>query len=174
MIKQRLSRLAPLRRRSGPRLVAVPPPEPGDAPRERLVAEVEGFRLTTERLEAGGRTYRLEELEGYQTRRVAPGLTLPLVAGGVAAMGMPVLLLRSESWPVTVALVLATAVLFASIAWLVVAADTYWLTVRTVEGEREVLRCRDHQLLGRVVEALGEALARRRLEEGGRRLEVVR
>ncbi len=72
---------------------------------------------------------------------------------------MPSLWLQPGSFRVMAALVVATVLVFASIARLVVAADTWWLTVSTAEGERQVLRCHDHQLFARVVEALGEVLA---------------
>ncbi|MGZ3458072.1 MAG: DUF6232 family protein, partial [Archangium sp.] len=127
---------------------------------ERVLVAVEGFRLTSERLEAAGRSWRLEELRGFGTRQVAPGLKLPLSFGVGAALVVPALLLQPGSFRVTAALVVATVLVFASIVRLVVAADTYWLTVRTADGERQVLCCQDHQLFARVVEALGEVLER--------------
>jgi len=137
-----------------------PPPEPRTPSGERVLVSAEGFRLTSERLEAAGRSWRLEELHGFGTRREAPGLKLPLLAGVGAALVMPVLLLKPGSFQVTAALVVATVLVFASIVRLVVAADTYRLTVRTAEGEWQVLCCQDHQLFARVVEALGEVLVR--------------
>ncbi|HEY0095510.1 MAG TPA: DUF6232 family protein, partial [Archangium sp.] len=105
-------------------------------------------------------SWRLEELRGFGTRHEAPGLKLPLVVGAAAALVVPSLMLQPGSFRVTAALVVAMVLVFASIVRLVVAADTYWLTVRTAEGERQVLRCQDHQLFARVVEALGEVLER--------------
>jgi len=142
------------------RLVPSLPPESAPPSGERVLVEAEGFRLTSERLEAAGRSWRLEELRGFGTRRAAPGLKLPLVVGLAAALVVPSLLLQPGSFRVTAALVVATVLVFASIARLVVAADTWWLTVRTAEGERQVLCCQDHQLFARVVEALGEVLER--------------
>ena len=142
------------------RLVPSLPPEPPTPRGERVLVEAEGFRLTSEKLEAAGGSWRLEELSGFGTRRASPGLKLPLVVGLAAALVVPSLLLQPGSFRVTAALVVATVLVFASIVRLVVAADTWWLTVRTAEGERQVLCCQDHQLFARVVEALGEVLER--------------
>jgi hypothetical protein len=125
---------------------------------ERVLVAAEGFRLTSERLEAAGRSWRLEEIRGFGTRRASPGLKLPLVMGLAAALVVPALLLQPGSFRVTAALVVATVLVFASIVRLVVAADTWWLTVCTAEGELQVLCCQDHQLFARVVEALGDVL----------------
>ena len=133
-------------------------PRPAGGPGERVLVSSEGFRLTSERLEVEGRSWRLEELRGFGTRHAAPNPRLPLLCGVGAALVVPMLMLQPHSVRVTAALVAATLVVFASIARLVAAADTYWLTVRTAEGERLVLRCQDHQLFARVVEALGEEL----------------
>jgi hypothetical protein len=127
---------------------------------ERVLVSAEGFRLTSERLEAAGHSWRLEEIRDFGTRHASPALKLPLAVGVAAALVVPALLLQPGSLPVTAALVVATVLVFASIARLVVAADTWWLTVRTAEGERQVLCCQDHQLFARVVEALGEVLER--------------
>ena len=142
------------------RLVPSLPPEPLTPSGERVLVAAEGFRLTSERLEVSGGSWRLEELRGFRTRHEAPGLKLPLLVGAAAALVVPSLLLQPGSFRVTAALVVATLLVFTSIVRLVVAADTYWLTVRTAEGERQVLRCQDHQLFARVVEALGEVLER--------------
>jgi hypothetical protein len=125
-----------------------------------VLVEADGFRLTSERLEVAGGSWRLEELRGFGTRHQAPGFRVPLLLGAGAALVVPMLLLQPGSFRVTAALLVATVLVFASILRLVVAADTYWLTVRTAEGERQVLRCQDHQLFARVVEALGEVLER--------------
>jgi hypothetical protein len=125
-----------------------------------VLVSTEGFRLTSERLEAAGRSWRLEELRGFGTRRAAPGLKLPLLVGAMSVLVVPALIVQPGSLRVTAALVVATVLVFTSIVRLVVAADTYWLTVRTAEGERQVLCCQDHQLFARVVEALGEVLER--------------
>jgi hypothetical protein len=125
-----------------------------------VLVAAEGFRLTSERLEATGGSWRLEELRGFGTRHEAPGLKLPLLVGAAAALVVPSLMLQPGSLRVTAALVVAMVLVFTSIVRLVVAADTYWLTVRTADGERQVLRCQDHQLFARVVEALGEVLER--------------
>jgi hypothetical protein len=150
------------RSRPRPSLWVVPslPPEPATPLGERLLVTAEGFRLTSERLEAAGRAWKLEEIRGFGTRHQTPGLKLPLLLGAVAALVVPMLLLQPGSPRVTAALVVATVLVFTSIVRLVVAADTYWLTVRTAEGERQVLCCQDHQLFARVVEALGQVLER--------------
>jgi hypothetical protein len=127
---------------------------------ERVLVEGEGLRLTSERLEAEGRSWRLEELRGFGTRRESPGLLLPLGVGVGAALLVPGLLLQPGSFRVTAALVVATLLVFAAIAWVVAAADTYRLLVRTAEGERQVWCGQDHQLLARVVRELGEKLER--------------
>jgi hypothetical protein len=142
------------------RLVPSLAPEPHTPSGERLLVTAEGFRLTSERLEAAGRSWKLEEIRGFGTRHQAPGLKLPLLLGVMAALVVPILLPQPGSHRVTTALVVATLLVFTSIVRLVVAADTYWLTVRTAEGERQVLCCQDHQLFARVVEALGEVLER--------------
>lgn len=141
------------------RLLPPLPPEPLSGEGERVLVEAEGFRLTSERLESAGHSWRLAELRGFGTRHEAPGLRVPLLVGMGAALVVPSLLLQPGSFRVTVALVVATLLVFASIARLVMAADTYWLTVRTPEGERQVLCCQDHQLFARVVEELGGVLA---------------
>jgi hypothetical protein len=147
--------------RSRPALMLVPPSPPPCPPSgERLLVVAEGFLLTSERLEVGGRTWRLEELRGFSTRQEAPGWKLPLGALLVAAGLAPTLLPRADAWDVTAALVGVTVLLFASILRLVLAADTYCLVVWTAEGARQVLRSEDHQLFARVEEALGEVLGR--------------
>jgi len=131
-----------------------PPPPPG----EHVWVEAEGLRLTSERLEVAGGSWGLTELRGYGTRREAPGLWLPLGLGAAAALVVPALLLQPGSFRVTAALVVAMVLVFAAIARLVAAADTYWLVVRTAGGERLVWHCQDHQLFARVERALGEVL----------------
>lgn len=141
-------------------LVSSSPPPSQTPPGERVLVEGEGLRLTSERLEAEGRSWRLEELRGFGTRRESPGLWLPLGVGGSAALLVPGLLLQPGSFRVTAALVVATLLVFAAIARVVAAADTYRLLVRTAEGERQVWCGQDHQLLARVVRELGEKLER--------------
>ncbi|MFY0526912.1 DUF6232 family protein [Archangium gephyra] len=157
---ERESWLGPRYPKSVLRLVPSSPPDPLTPSGERVLVAAEGFRLTNERLEAMGGSWRLEELRGFGTRHEAPGLKLPLLVGAAAALVVPSLMLQPGSFRVTAALVVAMVLVFASIVRLVVAADTYWLTVRTADGERQVLRCQDHQLFARVVEALGEVLER--------------
>ncbi|WPB76886.1 DUF6232 family protein [Archangium violaceum] len=158
------------------RLVPSLPPEPLTPSGERVLVAAEGIRLTSERLEVAGGSWRLEELRGFRTRHEAPGLKLPLLVGAAAALVVPSLMLQPSSFRVTAALVVATVLVFASIVRLVVAADTYWLTVRTADGERQVLRCQDHQLFARLVEALGEVLEQPELRPPPtvRRLALVR
>ena len=134
-----------------------PAPAP---PGEQVLVEGAGLRLTSERLEAAGRSWRLEELRGFGTRRESPGVLLPVGVGVGAALWVPGLLLQPGSFRVTAALVVATLLVFAAIVWLVAAADTYRLLVRTAEGERQVWCGQDHQLLARVVRELGEKLER--------------
>ncbi len=139
-----------------------------------MLVSADGFRLTSERLEVGERSWRLEELRGFRTQHEAPGLKLPLGMGLVAVLVQPALLLQEGSWRVTMALVVGTALLFAAILRLVLATDTYSLTVWTAEGARQVLRCEDHQLFAQVEEALGEVLPRPEPEVFPRRLVLVR
>ena len=150
---------------------AARPPVPGDEP---VWVEGEGLRLTRERLEVAGRAWSLEALSGFTARREAPGLLLPLGLGGLAALLVPALLLQPRSFAVTAALVVATLLVFSAIAWLVAAEETYWLLVRTADGEHRVWRCRDPQLFARVERALGEALAPRVPARPVRRLVLVR
>ncbi|ATB30123.1 hypothetical protein MEBOL_003578 [Melittangium boletus DSM 14713] len=133
-------------------------PRPPMPPGEHVWVEAEGLRLTSERLEVAGGSWGLAELRGYGTRRESPGLVLPLGMGAGAALVVPMLLLQPDSFRVTAALVVATLLVFTAIARLVAAADTYWLVVRTAEGERPVWHCQDHQLFARVEQALGEVL----------------
>ena len=157
-------------------VVRTPSPPPRWDTGERVLVATEGFRLTSERLEAGGRSWRLEELRGFGTRHESPRLTPSLLVGAGAALVVPPLLPQPGSLPVTAALVVATLLVFASIARLVAAEDTYWLTVRTADGERQVLRCQDHQLFAQVVEALDEVLERPRSRppDSAHRLALVR
>jgi hypothetical protein len=127
---------------------------------EHVLVEGAGLRLTSERLEVGGRSWRLEDLRGFGTRRESPGLLLPLGVGVGAALWVPGLLLQPGSFRVTAALVVALLLVFAAIGWVVAAADTYRLMVRTADGERQVWCGQDHQLLARVVRELGEKLER--------------
>ncbi|QRK10753.1 hypothetical protein JQX13_12170 [Archangium violaceum] len=159
MMERETGLVAQSRARPVLRLVPALAPEPLTPSGERVLVSAEGFRLTSERLEAAGRSWRLEELRGFGTRHEAPGLKLPLSLGAGAALVVPALLLQPGSFRVTAALAVATVLVFSSIARLVMAADTYWLTVRTAEGERLVLCSHDHQLFARVVEALGEVLS---------------
>lgn len=144
------------------RLVPPLPPEPLPPPGERVLLATPGLRLTSERLEAHGRSYRLADIHGLSTRHAAPRLLPTLTLGLAAALAEPVLLLQPPSLPVSLALLLATALVFASMVRLLLAADTWWLSVCTAEGERQVLRCQDHQLFTRVQEALQQALAQGR------------
>ncbi|MBM7112286.1 DUF6232 family protein [[Archangium] primigenium] len=166
----------PARPRSRPwGLCAVAPPPPAP-PGEHVWVEAEGLRLTNERLEVAGGSWGLAELRGYGTRRESPGLVLPLVLGAGAALVVPALLLQPGSFRVTAALVVATLLVFAAIGRLVAAADTYWLVVRTAEGERPIWHCQDHQLFARVERALGEVLppASAARPPAARRLVLVR
>jgi hypothetical protein len=156
------------------RLVPPLPPAPGEADAERLLVAAAGFRLTSERLEADGYSLRLEDIRGFGMGHVAPGLKLPLGLGSAAALVVPVLLLQPDSLRVTLALAVATVLLFTSMVCLVAAADTYWLTVRTADGERQVLRCQDRQLFLSAVEALREALRGEAPPAPPRRLSLVR
>src|SRR4051794_34563045 len=88
--------------RSRPRsvlwLVPSLPPEPCTPSGERVLVAADGFRLTSERLEAAGRSWRLEELRGFGTRHAAPSLGPSLLAGAGAALAVPALLLQPGSF----------------------------------------------------------------------------
>jgi hypothetical protein len=163
MIEQELTPSAPQRPRVVLRLVPPPPPEPLPPPGERVLLELEGLKLTRERLEAGGRTYPLADIRCIGTRHHAPRLW-PSLLGAVlgAVLGVPVLLARPGSVPVYASMAVVGALVFASVLWVLVASDTYWLTIQTPEGERQVLCSQDHQRFARVVAVLGEALGAER------------
>lgn len=163
MTEQELTLSAPQRPRVVLRLVPPLPPEPPPPPEERVLLDVEGLRLTGAALEAGGHTYPLADIRRLDTRHRAPRLWPSLLGAGLGALlGVPVLLARPGSTAVYAALAVVGAMVFASVAWVVVAEDTYWLTIQTADGERQVLRSHDHQRFARVVAVLREALVRAR------------
>jgi hypothetical protein len=159
MSDQELTLSPPQRPRVVLRLVPPLPPEPPPPPGERVLLDVEGLRLTREALEAGGHTYRLADIRHLDTRHRAPRLWPSLLGAGLGALlGVPVLLARPGSAAVYAALAVVGALVFASVLWVVVAEDTYWLTIQTAEGERQVLCSHDHQRFARVVSVLREAV----------------
>jgi hypothetical protein len=159
MIEQERTPSAPQRPRVVLRLVPPLPPEPPPPPGERVLLDVEGLKLTRERLEAGGRTYPLADIRCIGTKHRAPRLWPSLLGAALGAvLAVPTLLARPGSVPVYATLAVVGALVFASVLWVVVASDTYWLTIQTPEGERQVLRSHDHQRFARVVSVLGEAL----------------
>ncbi len=174
MTEHESSSMAGPRPRPVLRVVPPLPPGLGEADPERVLVSAVGFRLTSERLEADGCSLRLDDIHGFGMGHVAPGVKLPLGLGSGAALVVPVLLLQPDSLRVTLALAVATVLLFTSMVCVVAAADTYWLTVRTAEGERQVLRCQDRQLFLRAVEALREALRGDVAPAPVRRLSLVR
>lgn len=164
MTDQELTPPAPPRPRVVLRLVPPLPPEPLPPPGERVLLELEGLRLTREQLEAHGRTYRLADIRCIGTRRRAPRLWPSLLVAGLGAMlGGPVLLARPGSLAVYAALAGVAAAVFASVLWVMVASDSYWLTIQTAEGERQVPCGSDHERFSRVVSVLGETLGPARL-----------
>ncbi|XXF78323.1 DUF6232 family protein [Myxococcaceae bacterium GXIMD 01537] len=165
MIEQELTSPASPRPRVALRLVPSLPPDPLPPPGERVLLEVDGLKLTRESLEVGGRSYRLTDIRCMGTRHRAPRLWPSLLVAGLGAvLGGPVLLARPGSLAVYAAIAVVGALVFSSVLWVTVAEDTYWLTIQTAEGERQVLRSHEHQRFARVVAALGEALGASRLE----------
>jgi hypothetical protein len=175
MIDQEPTVSVPQRPRVVLRLVPPLPPEPLPPPGERVLLEVDGLKLTREALEAGGSTYRLTDIRCVGTRHRAPRLWPSLLVAGLGAvLGVPVLLARPGSVAVYAALAVVGALVFASVLWVMVAEDTYWLTIHTADGERQVLRSHDHQRFARVVAVLGEALGAVRSDAGPVRLHAAR
>ncbi|KFE69383.1 DUF6232 family protein [Hyalangium minutum] len=131
---------------------------------ETLLFNEQGVLVTSERVVASGRTWRVGELVGVgsirRSPRVLPWLVI-LVLGAI--VGLPVLssLLVSPHAPGSlsydVVLALAGTAIFASIAALVVVGDSYWLVLRTRQREGHVLRSRDPQLISKLVTVVGEA-----------------
>lgn len=133
---------------------------------ETTLFHEQGVLVTSERVVASGRTWRLGEVEGVDSIRRGP-LILPwlviLVLGTV--VGLPALsaLLASPQAPgrlsYDVVLALAGTAIFASIAALLVVGDSYWLVLRTRQREGHVLRSRDPQLISNLVTVVAQAAA---------------
>lgn len=131
---------------------------------ETLLFNDQGVLVTSERVVASGRTWRVGELVGVgsirRSPRILPWLVI-LVLGAI--VGLPVLssLLVSPHAPGSlsydVVLALAGTAIFASIAALVVVGDSYWLVLRTRQREGHVLRSRDPQLISKLVTVVAEA-----------------
>lgn len=140
----------------------VPGPQLGQE--ETLLFNDQGVLVTSERVVASGRTWRVGELVGVdsirRSPRVLPWLVI-LVLGAI--VGLPVVssLLASPHAPGSlsydVVLALAGTAIFASIAALVVVGDSYWLVLRTRQREGHVLRSRDPQLISKLVTVVAEA-----------------
>ncbi|MBN1205920.1 MAG: hypothetical protein JXB05_13470 [Myxococcaceae bacterium] len=159
MSDQEPSTVAPQRPRVVLRLVPPLPPEPCPPSSARPLLETRGLRLTHDAVEAGGGVYRLKELTGFRTRRESPRPSLPLLLAGVCVtLGVPALLAHPDSGPVYAALTAIMGLLLAALLYTLVASETYWLVLRTAEGDHEVFQTRDHQCFTQVVEALDAAL----------------
>jgi hypothetical protein len=125
--------------------------------------------VTSERLAVAGRTWLLGEVQQVEVVRRAPRVLPILVTlGGGVVVGLPALLAsmaapgaRGEGL-FELALVVAALVIFGSITRLFSIADTYWLMVRTPQGERRVFRTRQHQLVSSLASVVSQAAAARR------------
>lgn len=131
---------------------------------ETTLFDGQGVLVTSERVVASGRSWRLGELEGVDAIRRGPRV-LPWLATLVlgAVVGLPALS-ALQSHPETsgslsydVVLALAGTAIFASIAALLVMSDTYWLVLRTRQREGHVLRSRDPQLISTLVAVVAQA-----------------
>lgn len=140
----------------------VVPRQPGEG--ETTLFDGQGVLVTSERVVASGRTWRLGELEGVDSIRRGPRVLpwlMTLVLGAV--VGLPALsALQSRpeaagSLSYDVVLALAGTAIFVSIAALVVVGDTYWLVLRTRQREGHVLRSRDPQLISTLVTVVAQA-----------------
>jgi hypothetical protein len=125
--------------------------------------------VTDSRVDARGRSWPLREILRVSVARQPPRL-VPLLASlavGVV-LGLPLLhvALAGAVTPRTgyyeAALGVVSLIIFGSIGGLVFAEETYWLVLRTEQGEHRVFSSREHQRVIRLASVVAEALARQR------------
>jgi hypothetical protein len=141
---------------------SVGPRQQGEA--ETTLFDGQGVLVTSERVVASGRTWRLGELEGVDSirrgPRVLPWLVTLVLSSVMALPAFSALQSHSEapgSLSYDVVLALVGAAIFTSITALVVVGDTYWLVLRTRQREGHVLRSRDPQLISTLVAVVAQA-----------------
>jgi hypothetical protein len=141
----------------------------GSAEGERTLFSSQGVLVTSERLVAAGRTWRLGDVERVDAIRRAPRV-LPLLVTLVlgAVLGLPVLLAAMAApgsegkGHYGVALAVVGTLIFGSIARLLVMGDTSWLVLRTRQSERRVFRSQNHQLVSSLAAVVAGAAAEAR------------
>jgi hypothetical protein len=144
-----------------PVVVSLPAPE---AP----LFQGHGVLVTSERVVAGGRGIPLSDVVRVESVRRSPRLAPVLATLAVAvSVGLPTLSALSVSPAVArgryeAALVLLAGVIFASIARLVLAEDSYLVRVHTGEGAFPVLASRESRDSTKLAGLLDEAAARAR------------
>ncbi|WP_224249578.1 DUF6232 family protein [Hyalangium gracile] len=139
-----------------------------DFERETTLFEDQGVLVTSERVVAEGRTWPLREVEGVDSIRRGPRMFpwLMTLMGGLV-VGLPMLLSAMASPSARggelyeLALALAGAAIFGSIAALLLMGDTYWLVLRMRQSEGRVLRSRDPQRISHLVAVVARAVAAR-------------
>ncbi len=132
--------------------------------REETLFTGDGVLVTSERVVAHGRTWRLGEVVQVEAAHEAPRIGPCLAVLGLGApVGLPTLL-----WAMAAAepggrghygvgLVAVGVALFGAIMRLVLAEDRYWLVLRTGRRERRVFQSRDHELITQLAGVVLEA-----------------
>jgi hypothetical protein len=131
---------------------------------ETTLFDDQGVLVTSERVVTTSRTWLLGDVEGVDSIRRSPRILpwlVTLIVGVV--VGLPALLSAmathgaQEMGLYAAALALAGVAIFGSIAALLVMGDTYWLLLRTRQGEGRVLRSRDAQFISNLVSVVAKA-----------------
>jgi hypothetical protein len=139
---------------------------------EPLLLDAHGVRISRTRLEARGRTYSLADVRTVRVDREAPRLMRPVLMGLVVAMLVPSLLwvfhLLSGGLGayLEVALVGAAAVVFVTLARILMAHDTWYLVLELPGGEARAYANGDRELVDFLV-TLVRRLIDIREPEGG-------
>jgi hypothetical protein len=137
-----------------------------------LLLDAHGVRLTRSRLEARGRTYPLAQVRTVRAHGEAPRLMRPVLALFGAALVLPSLLwvfhlLRGGLGDyLEVSLVGTALVVFASLARILMAHDTWYLVLELPDGEARAYASGDRELVDFLV-TLVRRLIDVRQPEGG-------
>ena len=142
------------------------PPEfaAATAPREATLLGEDGLAVTGAHLIARGRVYPLAEILAVTTEQRRPRMWLRVgmaVAGALLTLVAIVATAHAEN---DVGLVIAPSLLFFVGAWSVLTAEeSYLLILETRQGEAEVFRSTEHQLVLRYVAVVDEAVRNHRI-----------
>ncbi len=122
---------------------------------EHVFFEDAGVKVTNTRFVAGGRTFAVSGITSVSLSKITPQRKGPIAVGVLSIL----LLLGSRGD--TSILVVGLVLLAAAVVYWFVDSSRYSVRLMTASGESDAFSAKDELLVGRVVDALNEAIIAR-------------